>query len=168
MKISSKIGFIISLPPHQNFWCGGLFLVAGMIFIFLSCNIPRKFPPEPEIKFENYTLKDSVIGTFSVKYVILKISFTDGDGDIGLDDSDALSPYTNCKDTTCNNLYINRYGVKGGVLQDPIPFNYRIPVITPTGQNKTLKETHKDLLGNEINLNENSEHYRQRNCPNNH
>lgn len=126
MKESSKIRFIISLSPYQSssWWRrGSFFLVVGMILLFSSCFLPEELPPEPEIKFERYTLvKDTLepkLGSIS-HFIKLTISFTDGDGDIGLAEGDTLpQPYYD------NNLFINNIG-------------YRIPDITPTGQNKTL------------------------------
>ena len=113
MKESSKIEFIISF-----------FLVVGMIFLFSSCFLPEELPPEPKIEFEGFILiKDTLEPKLGnpAHLIWLKISFTDGDGDIGLAEGDTLpQPYYD------NNLFINNIG-------------YRIPDITPKGQNKTLK-----------------------------
>lgn len=128
MKETSKIGFIIAL-----------FIVVVTTLIFSSCDPGRQYPDEPKIEFEDYFIKDTINGfEDTVQILILRFSFTDGDGDIGLDDLDTIPPKVNCKDSTCNNLYINRIGIKNGVSHE-LPINYRIPVITPTGQNKTLK-----------------------------
>jgi len=128
MKTASKIRFIISL-----------FFIVVIAFIFSSCIQIQKYPPEPEIAFEGYSFKDTINGFGDpAQILILTFSFMDGDGDIGLEAIDTLPPKPNCKDSTCNNLYINRIGIKNGVSQ-VLPVNYRIPVITPEGQNKTLK-----------------------------
>ncbi|HEX2616533.1 MAG TPA: hypothetical protein VHL57_03270, partial [Flavobacteriales bacterium] len=69
------------------------------------------------------------------------ISFTDGDGDIGLDQSDTLGDFAPGH-LFFHNLFVDYYQWQNGawVLQDfTLPLYYRIPVITPTGQNKALE-----------------------------
>ena len=113
--------------------------IAGAVltFVLMSCLKPEKFPPEPEIGYKSF-----VILSDSAK---LTVTFQDGDGDIGLNDSDTNAPY----DTSSiyhYNLFAQYWEkddvlgwVQGTVLGDPIEFRYRTPIITPTGQNKALK-----------------------------
>ncbi|MFH1319055.1 MAG: hypothetical protein ABII90_00165 [Bacteroidota bacterium] len=117
-----------------------LSIACWVVFVFSSCLLPDEYPPEPGIKFESYSYKDTLNELdMPVHAGILKFSFTDGDGDIGLNDGDTLPPYSDCKDSTCNNVYINRIGINNGNLSELLSFDYRIPDITPAGQNKTLK-----------------------------
>jgi len=68
----------------------------------------------------------------------LKISYTDGDGNIGLYDWDTVEPYK-------YNFYVKMFQMKNDSLQEiifpdsNINFNARIPILTPTGKNKNIK-----------------------------
>lgn len=112
-----------------------------------SCIKPKEFSTTPEIVFKDFIeLRDSALFMFS---------FTDGDGDIGLDSNYTYPPFnppltyeypdTN-KDVPAGEFYYNFYldywekqnGIFVKLNLNP-PFYYRIPVITPIGQNKTLE-----------------------------
>ena len=67
---------------------GLLFLVLAM----LSCQKPVDYPIEPHIKYEGFTYLINADSTFSGEGVI-SFSYTDGDGDLGLNDSDTLPPF---------------------------------------------------------------------------
>ena len=67
----------------------GLFLLAMAI---CACQKPVEYPIEPKIAYEGFTYLMNSDSTFSGKGII-SISFTDGDGDLGLDDADTLSPF---------------------------------------------------------------------------
>ena len=95
-----------------------------------SCLKTEEFPPEPIIAFKSFEqLGDSAS---------LTVSFTDGDGDIGLAQSDTLSPYQSGGDYYYNFL-IDVYRKENGAWELDINGGHRIPVITPTGQNKALE-----------------------------
>ena len=68
-------------------------------------------------------------------YEFPRIYFTDGDGDIGLFESDTIAPYD-------YNLFVNYFEMHQDSLTlidvDP-PYHIRMPNLTPTGQNKSLK-----------------------------
>ncbi|MCB0762788.1 MAG: hypothetical protein KDC12_14775, partial [Flavobacteriales bacterium] len=77
----------------------------------------------------------------------LVIGFIDGDGDIGLDQEDTTGAF--CYDTCLYhwNLFLEYYELQNGNWvhypidwTDPnaIPFYYRVPDVTPTGQNPAL------------------------------
>ena len=71
----------------------------------------------------------------------LIFSFTDGDGDIGLSAGDTLPPYNKGSDYYYN-LFITYKELQHGILTPidlPLPFNTRLPVITPSGNNKAIK-----------------------------
>ncbi len=120
MKASIKIALVIAVSI-------GLF--------FTSCLKSEKFPSTPAITFESFEVAgDSAF---------LTIAFTDGDGDIGLDDDDTLPPYHYDEGNNRNfyNLFLEYFEWESEqwVKKDLTPpFYYRIPVITPTGQNKAL------------------------------
>ncbi|MBX7094128.1 MAG: hypothetical protein K1X56_05360 [Flavobacteriales bacterium] len=102
-----------------------------------SCLDPVQFPPEPAIVYSHF----EQYGDTGVVF----ITFTDGDGDIGLDENQTSPPY----DTSSiyyYNLFIKYYEKVDGVFQQgiavdgsPIAFNFRVQNITPDGQNKALQ-----------------------------
>ena len=67
---------------------GLLFLALAM----LSCQKPVEYPIEPKIAYEGFTYLFNSDSTFSGEGII-SFSYTDGDGDLGLDDADTLSPF---------------------------------------------------------------------------
>ncbi|MBK9147188.1 MAG: hypothetical protein IPM12_05105 [Flavobacteriales bacterium] len=99
----------------------------------IGCKKPEVFPPEPAIEFKSFTqFGDSAS---------LVIAFTDGDGDIGLSDSDNQPPF-DTSSTYYHNLFIEYDTLENGTwrrVEFTLPLYYRVPVITPTGQNKTLE-----------------------------
>ena len=109
---------------------GGMLLMGVLLS---ACLKTEAFPTEPHITFKSYVS--------SPDSSELTISFTDGDGDIGLDQGDTLSPY-NLGSPWYHNFFVDYYKMDNGawVLQQfTLPLYYRIPVITPTGQNKALQ-----------------------------
>lgn len=98
-----------------------------------ACLKTEEFPTAPQITFKSYVQ--------SPDSATLTISFTDGDGDIGLDQGDTLAPF-NPGSQWYHNFFVDQYKKVNGswVLQQfALPLYYRIPVITPTGQNKALQ-----------------------------
>ena len=67
---------------------GSLFLALAA----LSCQKPVEYPIEPKIAYEGFTYLFNADSTFSGEGVI-SFSYTDGDGDLGLDDADTLPPF---------------------------------------------------------------------------
>ncbi len=111
----------------------GALLAAMLPMLLASCLKTEEFPKEPHIAFKSYEQHaDSAR---------LTISFTDGDGDIGLDQGDTLAPF-NPGSQWYHNFFVDYYkkqGVEWVLQQFMLPLYYRIPVITPTGQNKALQ-----------------------------
>lgn len=115
----------------------------GFIAIILtvglySCLEDAQYPDEPAICFLSLETAGQT-GTMT-------IGFTDGDGNIGLAQSDTLAPF--CPDT-CTfyyNLFLEYSEFQNGewvyIPLEPelgqIPFYYRVAEVTPTGQNKSL------------------------------
>lgn len=98
-----------------------------------ACLKPEKFPDEPSISYKSFEqFGDSAS---------LTISFTDGDGDVGLDESDSSAPFDTAS-PYYNNLFVDYEELRNGTwtpITFEIPLCYRIPRITPTGQNKALE-----------------------------
>ena len=69
--------------------------IIGLLLLALavcSCQKPVEYPIEPKITYEGFTYLINADSTFSGDGIIA-FSYTDGDGDLGLDDSDTLSPF---------------------------------------------------------------------------
>ena len=110
-----------------------------IVVLVASCLPVEDLPPEPEIVFKSFTQE----GTGAT----LVFGFTDGDGNIGLEQGDTLG--VNCPDTCIYywNLFCEYYELQDGewthipidwTLENSIPFYYRVPRAEPTGQNPAL------------------------------
>lgn len=110
---------------------GAAILLAGPLFA--ACLKPEAFPEEPRITYKSFEqYGDSASVT---------ISFTDGDGDVGLDASDNAAPF-DVSSPYYHNLFISYDTLRDGAWGPvglALPLHYRIPRITPTGQNKALE-----------------------------
>ncbi len=99
---------------------------------FISCLKKKEFPIRPNIRFKKF-IPSGNAGE-------LYINFTDGDGNIGLADGDTNPPY-HSGTAFYYNLFLDYYEKQNGVWVkrdlNP-PFYYRVPILTPSGQNKTL------------------------------
>lgn len=115
-----------------------------IIYLILSpaCRKIVDYPNEPVVSFSSVVVVDSSdVLNNPVKRVTLTFHLTDGDGDMGLGPTDTTGPFH--KDSMYYyNLIINEFK-KEGMDFIPVPEpdglkRYRIPDITPSGQNKTL------------------------------
>ena len=69
--------------------------IIGLLLLALaicSCQKPVEYPIEPKITYEGFTYLINADSTFSGEGIVA-FSYTDGDGDLGLDDSDTLPPF---------------------------------------------------------------------------
>jgi hypothetical protein len=104
--------------------------------VLSSCIKKDEFPIVPAIQWEGYSVIRNSAGYDSLAF--LKISYTDGDGNIGLNDWDTVAPYK-------YNFFVKMFQMKNDSLQEiifpdtSINFNARIPILTPTGKNKNIK-----------------------------
>lgn len=120
-----------------------LILATATIFFGLhSCQSVDDFPDEPEISFKSFEIED--------ESAVLKFNFTDGDGNIGLEEGDTIPPFCPEECDYYHNLFCEYYELQDGewVIFDDLaaPFYYRIPIVEPKGQNPTLEgEIHVDL-----------------------
>lgn len=113
-----------------------LFLGVLLAFATYSCKKDKEYPIEPAIEMSSRQVYQS-----PSKIII---SFTDGDGDIGLDQGDTLDPY-NYQEDPFNKYHYNlllyyfeKQGDEWVEVQTAVDYFYRVPNITPTGQNKAL------------------------------
>jgi len=121
------------------------FSIKLLIILFLlahtACQKKEDFPDTPQIAFLDFTKIQN--GSSVDNKGILSVSFTDGDGNIGLAEGDTLSPY-NPGSPYYYNFYIKYYERRKGtlVLVDlPSPQHARIPPIVGTSGNKPTKGT---------------------------
>ena len=121
MKLYTKISVFLLLP-----------LLAGLT----GCIKEEQYPVVPHIDFGSFaTLKD-VTGKDSLGAVT--ISYTDGDGNIGLFAFDTVEPRK-------YNFYLKFMQYVNNELVEVVPvdsnvtFNARIPLLTPVGRNKNIK-----------------------------
>lgn len=131
---------------HREFRvAGGITLLLWLIFSS-SCMKKETYPDIPEIFFRNFT---TVFDTGRVaKSGILTISFTDGNGDIGLSSHDTFPPYQKNGDYYYNyviNYYEKQQGRFVKIILNP-PFSARIPFLTPDYPNKAIKGIIVDTL----------------------
>jgi hypothetical protein len=118
-------------------------VIFSLLFL-TGCNERIDYSDIPEI-----TMSDRQVYT---NPTVMIVGFTDGDGDIGLNEGDTLPPYEFIPDTLINpevssnkfyyNLLFYYYeNIDGSWVEVDliVPYFYRIPVVTPTGQNKALK-----------------------------
>jgi len=113
-----------------------LFIV--LLTLFFACKKREEFSNIPYLEFTKYEIKDSIDALGNItKLCELHLFFTDGDGDIGLFEEDTIAPFD-------YNLFVNYFEMNNNSLQQIIdtlnpPYHIRIPNLTPTGQNKSLK-----------------------------
>jgi len=135
-----------------------LILILILIFGSPSCKKKESFPDIPVIDF----LGMQKIYNPSLNIYdrgILKISYKDGNGDIGLSQGDTFAPY-NPGSRYYYNLIINYYELQNGVLTlvpivvynpqtekfDTLSLSARVPVLTPSGRNKAIQGTITDTI----------------------
>jgi hypothetical protein len=123
------------------------FALASLLIISVSsCLKPVSYPDEPALETASYVeMGDSLQ---------LTVTFTDGNGDVGLNADDTTGDF-NSSSFYHYNLYVEYFEMMNGTwvkgtqdpsgnnspLADTINFTYRIKNLTPVGQNKTLKGT---------------------------
>ncbi|HOI32496.1 MAG: hypothetical protein PHG67_08600 [Bacteroidales bacterium] len=137
-----------------------LLIVLGVV-LAAACRKEKEYPVEPVISFEGFVfLQDSQTGEINTG--LLRIGYTDGDGDIGLDQGDTLFPYHKSGEYYYN-LIIRYYEQQQGEFievpliryypetqtYDTSTFSGRIPPLIPKDQ----KEAIKGIIEDEVFIN---------------
>lgn len=126
----------------MNRFLKAIWLFFTGVLILGSCQSEDDLPDEPKINSIQFMKSDTS----------LVLEFTDGDGNFGLRQGDTLPPFQPYEDEEetirnrfHNNYWLDIYVKREGefVLFEPVnsenAFDFRIPEITPQGQNKQLR-----------------------------
>lgn len=118
----------------QKYFSHIFFSTSLFALLLVGCLKTEEFPSTPSITLDAFEPNSDGSAT-------LKLLFTDGDGDIGLNPGDTLAPF-DINSPYYYNLFVRYYERKNGIwtlipINNP-PLSYRTPVVTPTGQNKSL------------------------------
>ena len=112
----------------KNCLIGVLFLALAV----LSCQKPVEYPVESQIAYSGFTYLFDADSTFSGEGIV-SFSYTDGDGDLGLDDGDTLYPF-GFNDPHYFNMVVDYLKAENGVF-------VKMPLLSPhvpTGPADTL------------------------------
>lgn len=82
----------VFLPPKSQQMKSRKWIGLSLLLVITACQKPVEYPIEPHIAYEGFTYLLNADSTFSGEGII-SFSYTDGDGDLGLDDGDTLSPF---------------------------------------------------------------------------
>jgi hypothetical protein len=99
------------------------FVLIVMAILVNGCIKFKTFPPTPVITFKSMSVTEVKQGQTPIKIIF---NFTDGDGDIGLTQQDTS------KDILILDLR------RGNPVFSPIQYDYRMPYVTPEGNNKSI------------------------------
>ena len=91
-----------------------IFFCLAMFVVFASCQKPVDYPIEPVIEYQGFTYLFNADSTFSGEGIIA-FSYTDGDGDLGLDDADTTYPF-GFKDPHYYNMVVDYLKAENGVF----------------------------------------------------
>lgn len=134
-------------------------LFKPLYFLLFSCIIALAFEactkvsnesPIPTLEYNGYSKFKAVNGKDS--FIMINMTFTDGDGDIGLSETDSVSPFR-YGDKYFYNLFAEFYSIENGVPSkitssvispdtlylDTVNYSQRLKNLTPEGKNKAIK-----------------------------
>lgn len=122
------------MPTNKVFFT--LFIIS--IALISSCIKKDEYSPIPSIAFKDFVKR----GTDSADFII---TFKDGDGNIGLNQWDTTGNFAPTSPYHYNLVMKYFYKKADGAFEqfvipggDTLVYNYRMPDITPNGQNKAL------------------------------
>lgn len=135
-----------------------LFLLSAGLLLFSNCTRFEDYPIEPVIAYHDFLLLQNP-ETGITERGVLMISYTDGDGDIGLKPGDTIPPF-NYGGEYYYNMVIDYYEMQNGKWQliplvfpnpetgenDTLTFSVRIPNLTPASGNQSIKGIIQDTV----------------------
>lgn len=112
-----------------------------LLFVAASCIDEKQFDDVPFLRYEGAEWVETDGGDQGlVDRLRVSLYFTDGDGNVGLEDDQTNPPFD--EDSPYHyNLWVRYFEKQGDSLVE-IPdavFSVRLPNLTPRGQNKTLE-----------------------------
>ncbi len=118
-----------------------LLIIFSFLFLLNSCYKAEEYPIEPHIEFVSFLTYANGTGE---EFGSFKISFTDGDGDIGLSEEDTIYPYESGTKYYYNfflDFYIKENGsfVPYEFPDTNFTYNSRIPLILNTEEPKAIR-----------------------------
>ncbi len=115
-----------------------VFVFLLLCIVFTSCRERTKFQLEPVLEF--VSLEKVYNGTNIDEQAILKLYFTDGDGNIGLDGTDNEPPFDTAS-VYKNNFFVTYYAKRNGefVTFPEFAFNARLPRFLSTNDPESLE-----------------------------
>lgn len=136
----------------------GFVAIILVMLVYSSCRQFEDFPDEPVIKYDNFLIETEAETGITTRGV-LAITYTDGNGDLGLAEWDTLPPH-NYGSLYYYNMIITYYEMHFGEWEqtdlvywnnedqqfDTLTFNARIPVLTPLTGNQAIKGFIQDTL----------------------
>lgn len=99
-----------------------LIALSLLLLIAVACQKPVAYPIEPHVVYTGFTYLFNADSTFSGEGII-SFSYTDGDGDLGLDDGDTLYPF-GFNDPHYYNMIVDYLRLENGVF-------VKIPLLSP-------------------------------------
>ncbi|MCF8464953.1 MAG: hypothetical protein K9G41_08935 [Flavobacteriales bacterium] len=117
----------------------------GLMFMLIavalsSCLKRVDYPNRPHIEFLGFYPNLAAVGP-SDSLGAVKFSFTDGDGDLGLNEGDTIGEFAQGQPYNYN-LFINYFEKQNGVFVEvvpPFPFHVRFKRLTSEGGNGELE-----------------------------
>jgi hypothetical protein len=122
------------------------YTVIAIVLLVSACREKSVFPPEPYLEYKSFLENGNPVMVFS---------FTDGDGNVGLNQRDTFPPFNAVVDPVNNyhwNLWMKYFEKIDGewveIALDPNTAYFRIPRLDPEGQNKALEgDIQVDMTG---------------------
>lgn len=97
-------------------------LIISLLMLLSACQKKLEYPIEPKITYEGLGYVMDADSTLTGE-VVVSIGYTDGDGDLGLDDADTLSPF-GPNDPHYYNLIIDYLKWNGSTFVETPLFNW--------------------------------------------
>ena len=95
-----------------------IFVCALFLFI-VSCRKPEQYPIEPQITYNGLAYQTDSAGLFNGS-VVVSIGYTDGDGDLGLDDGDTIPPFNANGEYYYNLIFAYQRYENGAFVEKPL------------------------------------------------
>jgi hypothetical protein len=124
-------------------------LIGFLIFGLTDCKKPvTVYPDVPHIDLVDCHIEKEGSGTDAFYTYVATLNFTDGDGDLGLSETETDSPF-NFGSVYYNNIHADYYERVNGnfkkvvtsIVGDTIQLVGRLPVLTPETKAKAIKGT---------------------------